>query len=59
MWWSELKCLEVAHWIDVAMQYFEYCIIEWKDEENIRLMLEAGEEIEINVIDNEDDIGPN
>eukprot|EP00957_Ditylum_brightwellii_P102645 7822898-Ditylum_brightwellii.AAC.1 len=40
------------------MQDFEYCIIEWKKEENIRLMLEAGEELERNVVGNEDDIGP-
>eukprot|EP00957_Ditylum_brightwellii_P044556 3379179-Ditylum_brightwellii.AAC.1 len=40
------------------MQYFEYYIIEEKEEENIRLMLEAGEEIERNMVGNEDDIDP-
>eukprot|EP00957_Ditylum_brightwellii_P083568 6352128-Ditylum_brightwellii.AAC.1 len=40
------------------MQYFEYCIIEWKKEENIGLMLEVGEEMERNMVGNEDDVGP-
>eukprot|EP00957_Ditylum_brightwellii_P100319 7645983-Ditylum_brightwellii.AAC.1 len=58
MWWSKLKHSEVPHWIDVAMQYFEYYIIEWKKEANIRLMLEAGEEMEKNMVGNEDEVGP-
>eukprot|EP00957_Ditylum_brightwellii_P127931 9756287-Ditylum_brightwellii.AAC.1 len=58
MRWSKLEHSEVAHWIDVALQYFEYCIIEWKKEENIRRMLEAGEEMERNMVGNEDDVSP-
>eukprot|EP00957_Ditylum_brightwellii_P018568 1395822-Ditylum_brightwellii.AAC.1 len=40
------------------MQYFEYCIIEWKKEENIKLMLGSGEEMERNIVSNQDDFGP-
>eukprot|EP00957_Ditylum_brightwellii_P040822 3090127-Ditylum_brightwellii.AAC.1 len=52
-----LEHSEVAHWIDIAMQDFKYCIIEWKEEEDIRLVLEACEEMERNMVFNEDDIG--
>eukprot|EP00957_Ditylum_brightwellii_P206946 15350709-Ditylum_brightwellii.AAC.1 len=40
------------------MQYFEYCIIEWKKEENSWFWLKAGEEMERNMVGTEDDICP-
>ena len=45
-WWDHLQYAERKRFLDIAIQDFEERIIIWKEEENVRAMIAAHEEIE-------------